>query len=117
MRNVTKTQLAIWAGGNIIAALLLFWATEKHGYDYYILLRWVTFAVCVGGLFGAYSVERKIEAWLYGIIGLLFNPIIPIHLRRHIWEPIDIIVGIGFLISAIDKLRFIKSAPSLPPEA
>ncbi len=112
MHEITKTQVLFWSGANLIAAALLFWATEPHSYDYYTLLRWAVCAVAVGSGWAAFSVERRVEPWLYGAVALLFNPLIPVHLSRSTWQPIDIVVGIGFVVSALEKLRFLKSAPS-----
>ena len=112
MPKLTKAQFALWGIANIIVALLLFWATERHPYSYYTMLRFVTCGVSVAGFFVALHIKRQVEPWLYGAVALLFNPIIPVHLSKSIWQPIDIIVGIGFLISAVNKFWLIKGAPS-----
>ena len=39
--------------------------------------------------------------WLFGFIAVLFNPLIPIHLSREIWQPVDIVCGILFMVIAI----------------
>jgi len=38
--------------------------------------------------------------WLFGFIGLLFNPLIPIHLSQEIWQPIDFVCAVLFTIVA-----------------
>ncbi|GAG59522.1 unnamed protein product, partial [marine sediment metagenome] len=40
-------------------------------------------------------------------IGLLFNPLIPIHLTRDIWQPIDLICALLFIV-----IIFILKEPS-----
>jgi len=47
--------------------------------------------------------ENGIGFWVvcFGLIAILFNPIIPIHLNeKDIWMPIDIVVAILFLAKA-----------------
>ncbi len=83
----------------ILASTLLFWALSNHQYDYYVLLRWV---VCASAAYSAYlavKTEKIPWAWTMGIMALLFNPIIPLHLSRQTWTYIDIIAGTIFLIS------------------
>lgn len=42
------------------------------------------------------ELEKSGWAWVFGIIALLFNPIIPVHLSREIWAPIDIMAALIF---------------------
>lgn len=71
-------------------------------YGYYTLLRIV---VCGAGAFGAYKAFEKPETqvWAFALGGLaiLFNPIIPIHLTREIWAPIDIAAAAVFGAAAV----------------
>jgi hypothetical protein len=39
-------------------------------------------------------------AWLYGIIALLFNPLIPIHLTRGVWQPLDFLAATALVVAA-----------------
>ncbi len=82
-----------------VAAGLLIWALGKHPYDYYILLRWVVCGVAVFGIYYAIKAARDIWAWPFGISGLLFNPIIPVHLNRNTWRVIDLAVACIFFLS------------------
>lgn len=38
---------------------------------------------------------------MFGVIALLFNPIVPVHLSRSIWSPIDIAAAVAFIAAAI----------------
>lgn len=84
----------------VISVILLLWALDRHPYGYYTLLR---FVVCGVSAYGAYFsseiIIRKGWAWIFGIIAILFNPIIPIHLDRGTWAVIDVIVAAVFSIS------------------
>jgi len=83
----------------IIAVLLIIAIFPINKYGYYIFLRWV---VCLSSVFFAYlayQIGKKYWAWIMGIIAVLFNPIIPIYLKKEIWRPIDIISAGIYLIS------------------
>jgi hypothetical protein len=93
----------------IAAAIMLFLALGKFPYGYYTLLR---FVICGTTAYGAYfaSTEQKKPAWAwtFGIIAVLFNPFIPIHLSRDIWAVIDIAVAL-LLLASLLVLRESKS--------
>ena len=84
----------------IAAIILLLWALARHPYGYYTLLR---FVVCGVSAYGAYFsseiIINKGWAWIFGIIAILFNPIIPIHLDRDTWAVIDVAVAVVLGVS------------------
>ena len=82
----------------IIAALMLLGALAPWPYGYYQLLRFVTCGVAVYIVYTAYNWQRIWAVWLFGFIALLFNPLIPIHLSREIWQPIDVICALLFFL-------------------
>ncbi|MFA5794009.1 MAG: DUF6804 family protein [Candidatus Brocadiia bacterium] len=83
----------------IVAIALLFWALDKHPYDYYTMLRLVVCGVTAYGVFFA-SENKKIGwAWGFGIIAVLFNPIIPVHLDKDTWALIDVMAAIILTVS------------------
>ena len=50
------------------------------------------------------EISKGINFWIiiFGIIAILFNPIIPVYLNdKSVWIPIDIIAAIFFLIKSI----------------
>jgi len=78
----------------LLLAIPTFWA-----YGYYVLLRWVVTISAVFLLLSAYESKKTLWLFLMGIIAILFNPIIPVHLDKEIWVAIDFIVAILFLVS------------------
>ncbi len=74
---------------SLVAALMLLGGLARWPYGYYQLLRFVVCGVSVYVIYMAYNWQRKWAIWLFGFIAFLFNPIIPIHLSREIWQPID----------------------------
>lgn len=92
----------------LIASLMLFGALAPLPYGYYQLLR---FTVCsIGGYvaFKAYEWDKIWATWAFGIIAVLFNPLIPIHLPRELWQPIDLICSVVFAFGV-----FILRGPSI----
>lgn len=83
----------------IIAIIFLLLALENQPYGYYILLR---FIVCGVSAYGAFFASRLGETgwiWILGIIAVLFNPIIPIHLDRETWAIVDLGVAVILIVS------------------
>ena len=75
----------------IVAAIMLLVAVLPLPYGFYTLLRIV---VTASAAFAAYYFFKEGDDSQSGIIltliALLFNPLIPIHLDKVIWIPIDI---------------------------
>lgn len=94
-----KTYLSFSVIARIVASVLLFWALSRHPYGYFTLLRWV---VCATAAYSAYlstTVNRIPWAWVFALIALLFNPLIPARIDRATWAYLDVAVGILFLVS------------------
>lgn len=92
-KNSVTISLLI-AIGMLILAIPPIWP-----YGYYILLRLVVSGVAVYAIYVGYNVDLRTIPVILGIIALLFNPIIPIYLKKEVWIVIDIIVAIVFLIT------------------
>ena len=82
----------------VVAALMLFGALGDWPYGYYQLLRFVVCGVSVYVAFIAYGWEKLWAAWLFGFVAVLFNPLLPIHLSRDLWQPIDVICAVLFVV-------------------
>ncbi len=68
-------------------------------YGYY---QFVRFAAMVGFGYLAYNANNqgaKNEAFIYLALAILFQPFIKIALGRTIWNIVDVLVGIGLLVS------------------
>lgn len=83
----------------IIAAIFLFVAIGDIPYSYYIILRFIICGVSICGIWYAYRVRKFLWLWVFSAIAVLFNPIIPIHLKKEAWIIVDLAVIIIFLIS------------------
>jgi hypothetical protein len=83
----------------LIAAGLLFWALDRHPYGYYTLLRWVVCGVAAYAATQALGMNKLSWVWTFGIVAVLFNPLVPVHLNRELWAVIDVGVAILMLLS------------------
>ncbi len=79
---------------------MLFLALLEWLYSYYILLRWVVAAASAYAAWVAYEERRHTWTWLLGAIALLFNPVIPFHMRREDWAIFDVLGGFLLLVAA-----------------
>ncbi len=82
----------------IIASMMLFLTLAPWPYGYYQLLRFVICGVAGYIAFMAYNWKKIWAVWLFIFVAVLFNPLIPIHLSHKVWQPIDIVCGILFII-------------------
>jgi hypothetical protein len=80
----------------LIPIALLFAATQRMPYGYYIFTRIVvcgfsSFLVFVGW---EDSVPSRVWSAILCCIAILFNPIIPIYLSRSTWYDFDVVVAV-----------------------
>ena len=83
----------------VVSTFLFLALLDGWPYEFFILLRVVVFSGAAYVAWIAYQAEREPWAWVLGIVAVLFNPILPLHLTRELWIPIDIAVGAMMLVS------------------
>jgi hypothetical protein len=87
----------------IVLAVLFFLCLADMPYGYY---QFVRFAGLIGFAILAYQAHeqgRQTEMIIYGGLALLFQPFFKIALGREMWNIVDVVVGIGLLISMFMK--------------
>ena len=87
----------------IILALLFFLCLADMPYGFY---QFVRFAGMVGFVLLAYNANnagRHTETIIYGCLALLFQPFLKIALGRQVWNIMDVLVGIGLIVSIFIK--------------
>lgn len=92
-------KFAITIGMKIVLATLFFLCLLNMPYGYYQLVR---FTALIGFAILAYQANQqgqKIEAIIYVCLVILFQPLIKIALGRQIWNAVDVIVGLGLIVS------------------
>ena len=83
-----------------VASVMLFLALAPWPYGYYQLLRFVVCGVGAYTAFLAYEWQKLWATWLFALIAVLFNPLIPIHLPREAWQLIDVVCTFLFIAIA-----------------
>lgn len=89
------------------AAGLLLLALGRNPYDFYTIMRWAVSGVCTYGAFVEFGRGRSTWAWLFVIMAVAFNPIVPVRLSRETWAPIDVFAA-GILVASVVAGRKIK---------
>ena len=83
----------------LILTIFLFACLLDFPYGYY---QFVRFAALVGFGYLAFNANEqgyKNEAFVYLALAVLFQPFIKIALGRTIWNIVDVMVGIGLIVS------------------
>ena len=87
----------------IVLALLFFLCLADMPYGFY---QFVRFAGLIGFAILAYQAHeqgRQTEMIIYSGLALLFQPFFKIALGRQMWNIVDVVVGVGLLISIFMK--------------
>ena len=87
-----------------ISIFLLVLALLKLPYGYYTFLRLFIFITSCNYILNDSKEEKSNIFYGWLIIGLLYNPIIPVYLRRDIWQTINIL-SILFISFSIYKQK------------
>ena len=93
----------------IVLTILLFLCLADMPYGFY---QFVRFAGLIGFAILAYQANqqgRQTEMIIYGGLALLFQPFFKIALGRELWNIVDVLIGIGLIISIFMKPK--KSQP------
>jgi hypothetical protein len=94
-----KRTLGLYVAWLVAAVMLVLAVTGRHPYSFYTLLRWISCAVFAFSAFTASQENRVPWAWIFGVLAVLFNPIVPVHLQRDTWQMIDW-AAIGVIVVA-----------------
>lgn len=85
-------------GSSIVAALFCFAAAVGgQPYSFYTLTRWVVFLTSCFGIYCTLELMPKGLKVGFVVIGVLFNPLVPFHLKRDTWQIVDILAGLALM--------------------
>ena len=87
----------------VVLAILFFLCLPEMPYGFY---QFVRFAGLIGFAILAYQANqhrRQTEMIIYGGLALLFQPFYKVALGRQMWNTVDVIVGLGLIISIFLK--------------
>ncbi len=73
-----------------VASVMLFSAAiANHPYSFYTLLRWVCCPVFAYSAAFALETQRVPWAWIFGVLAVVYNPLVPVHLDRGTWIAVN----------------------------
>ena len=87
----------------IILAILFFLCLADMPYGYYQLVRFIGLIGFAILAYQANQQNNQTETIIYGALALLFQPFFKISLGRELWNVIDVVVGLGLLVSIFFK--------------
>jgi hypothetical protein len=87
----------------LVPAFLLILATLHLPYGYYTFIRIVTCGISAVIAFVGFQDRPLIQVWsvLLALVGVLFNPFVPVHLNRQTWFYLDLVVAAVFVAHLI----------------
>ena len=72
----------------LLTSLLFLIALADLPYWYYTLLKLATCAVCA---YSAAKTKREWIRWIFGVLAVLYNPVLPVHLDdKEVWTAVNI---------------------------
>ncbi len=100
----------------IALVIFLFYAGIEgfEEYGLYTLLRIFTFLICGFLAYQNHQSENPKWIWIFGIIAIIFNPIIKIKFDRDTWETVDIFVASLLLFYTFLQYKKTKKRTAIP---
>ena len=90
---------------SLIAIVLLLLALLPMPYGYYTLVRLCIFIYSAYLAYNLWQEKNETWMWIFIVIAILFNPVIPIYLDRVLWTLIDLITA-GIFFASLSQLKF-----------
>ena len=84
-----------------IASVMLLGAMCKWPYAYYQVTRWVVCAAAVFVAYKAWTFKHTWAVWVFGFAAVLFNPIVPFHIKRNTWQVLDLLAAAMFVAGVV----------------
>ena len=84
-------------------AILLFLCLLKMPYGFYQLVRMTALVGFAILSYNAFKEKNANEGIIYIGLAILFQPVFKITLGREIWNIVDVIIGIGLMLSVVKK--------------
>jgi hypothetical protein len=110
--KLVKRNANLYIAWLLTAVMLVGAVSGRHAYSFYTLLRWICCAAFAFSAFTAHEQNRLPWVWVFGALAVLFNPILPVHLRRDTWQTMDW-VAIGVIVIA--AIAFWRPPSKSPP--
>lgn len=85
----------------LVGIALLMGSFFNLPYGYYSFLRIFITGTAIYSAYNYFKAKENIWMWILGFIATLFNPIIPIYLKKQTWLVIDVSTALVFFISIL----------------
>lgn len=92
----------------VCISILLFICLLDMPYGFYQLVRFTSFIAFSYLAYNEYKSKQEFHAIIYSVLALLFQPFFKIALGRDLWNILDVVIGLGLLISIFTKKRQTK---------
>ncbi len=89
----------------IILAALFFLCLANMPYGYYQFIRFIALISFVYLSYKKFEDGNTIISYVFAALAILFQPLLKIELGRTIWNIVDVVVGVGLVISLFVKLE------------
>ncbi len=89
----------------IASAALLLLALAPFPYAYYQLLRFFVAGVAAHEAYLSFVERRRAWCWTWIAIAIVFNPLVPIHFGRTIWNAVDVAAAVVFAFAGVPRWR------------
>ena len=91
----------------IIAAAMLLIARVRLPYDYYMVLRLAVCAVSIAIAVNANRAQHMFLTWSFGVVAVLYNPFLRVHLTRDIWQVLNLmtVAFFAYAVYIVETLR------------
>jgi hypothetical protein len=92
----------------VVLAILFFLCLLEMPYGYYQFVRFLALVGFAILAYKSYERQENIMTIVYVGLAVLFQPLIKISLGRELWNIVDVIVGIGLIVSIFVKPKLEK---------
>ena len=87
----------------IVLVILLFVCLLDMPYGFYQFVRFIALIGFAILAYQALQEGRQTEIIIYAVLVILFQPFFKIALSRDLWNVVDVIVGVGLIVSIVIK--------------
>lgn len=94
----------------VVLAVLFFICLADMPYGYFQFVRFIALIGFILLALDAKKLGRPIETFLYIVLAILFQPFFKIALGRELWNLVDVVVGIGLIVSVFSKREKIEQS-------
>jgi hypothetical protein len=89
----------------LMLAMFLLLCLTKMPYSYYETVRYLSMVIFFCSAYFCYKGNKLPMAYIYTILGLLFQPFIKIALGRTVWQIVDVVVTLYIIVSYLRTIK------------